>query len=119
MKKSITWGSVRNKNLKALLLSEYVLQVQHELGLSIQEAKQLKDFINKGILLKYINSKDIILNDDGTKIDEIQGINIEEKIYENKSYSNSIDNIEDKYYQYFCDHWYQFIVNLNRSFRNN
>lgn len=121
VEKRPTWGSVRNKNLKSLLICEYILELQKNLNLSIQDTKDLKDFINLGILLNYINSKDIILNWEGNKINKIQGINVEEKIYENRSFCSCqlVDVVSNVSYQYFYNYWYQFLTNWNRTFKNN
>lgn len=122
MNGNITWGSIRNKSLKSLLICEYVLETQREFEFSTQKTKDFKYFINKGILLGYINSNDIILNDNGTKIDEIVGINIKNQSYEEqheyKSYNNSDINVNPSYH-YFYNYWRQFLINWHKLIKNN
>ncbi len=114
IKKRITWGSVRNKNLKTIMISSFVLELQKKFNLSFIETKQIKDFIDKGIMLKYIDSKDIFLNSTGKKIKSINGVDVLSKIYQNKAKSFGEDPPTIKTYQYLYNYWRLYLTTLNK-----
>lgn len=73
------WVDIRKKNLKNILLENYVLNLKNEFHLSIEEAKNLLNHINMAISFKIINNKDIEIkyNANLCQITNITGILID------------------------------------------
>jgi hypothetical protein len=94
------WNSIRKKNIKDLLIENYVITMKNKYLLTIKQAKYLLSIIFIGMIFKIISVKDIEYRDG--IINKIEGINFKKKeiilekdIYDVK-YNISNILIEDK-----------------------
>ena len=55
------WSDIKRKNTKDLLLEDFVLDMKNKHNLDYKYARDLLNIINIGITFKYINCKDIIM----------------------------------------------------------
>ena len=111
--KRFTWGDIKKKNIKDLLIELYVIDMQKQHCLTRKKAKYLHSIIFIGLAFKVISSKDIHYSNG--KIDKIDGIdisdnniNINRDIYklDNKTHSNTSIMYE---YKKMSEHWDKFI----------
>jgi hypothetical protein len=106
------WIDIRKKNLKTILLENYVLRFQNTHKISIEEVRKLFYQINMAISFKIINNKDIHLANN--EISNITGVEIDEKT--NKPHVPvyycdcpvSFDNCEEKK-KYLSEIWRKMI----------
>jgi hypothetical protein len=72
-----TWGNIRKKNIKDLLVERYVIDMKNKYLLSLKQSKHLLSVIFIAIVFKVIVSKDIQYSDG--KIQHIDGIEFTKK----------------------------------------
>lgn len=110
------WSSIRKKNVKDLLIENYVIDMKNKHKLSIKQAKYLLSIIFIAIVFKVINTKDIEYSDG--KIHNIKGIDFERKniimrknIYDIEvSFAPSI--VIDK--KLMSDNWEKYLTTLRK-----
>ena len=110
------WNSIRKKNIKDLLIEEYVITMKNKYFLSVKQAKYLLSIIFIGLIFKVFTVKDIKYQDG--KILSINGIDFKKKniilkrdIYDIKSVTNNII-IEDK--NLMSTNWYKYLEYLKK-----
>ena len=108
-----SWQMIKKKNIKNIIIENYVLNMKKKYSLDNKKTKQLLSIIIIGLILKTINSNDIEYKNN--KIINIKGIHFETNsiildndIY-NFSLNNSADIIEKKI---MSENWDKFINNL-------
>ena len=72
-----TWGNIRKKNIKDLLVERYVIDMKNKYLLSLKQSKHLLSVIFIAMVFKVIVSKDIQYSDG--KIQHIDGIEFTKK----------------------------------------
>ena len=110
------WSSIRKKNVKDLLIENYVLEMKKKYSLTLKQAKYLLSIIFIGMVFKAITAKDIDYNDG--KINNIEGIDFNKKkillkrdIYKIEvSFSSEI--VSDK--KIMSDNWEKYISSLQK-----
>jgi len=70
-----TWLSIKKKNIKDILIEKYIIDMKNKFSLTIKQCKLLLSSINTAIILKIINQKDILYENE--KITKIEGIEFE------------------------------------------
>jgi hypothetical protein len=66
------WKDIKKENLKEVLLNEFIKEISEKLNFNEKEKNELSTTIKKGIILKYFNNDNIIMEDG--KIIEIEGL---------------------------------------------
>ena len=92
------WNSIRKKNIKDLLIENYVITMKNKYLLTIKQAKYLLSIIFIGMIFKIISVKDIEYRDG--IITKIEGINFKKKeiILEKDIYDlESLKKIQDSF----------------------
>jgi hypothetical protein len=110
------WNSIRKKNIKDLLIENYVISMKKKYFLSVKQCKYLLSIIFIGLIFKVFTIKDINYQDG--KILDINGIEFKKKeiilkkdIYDIKCATNNII-IEDK--NLMSTNWYKYLDYLNK-----
>ena len=110
------WSNIRKKNIKDLLIENYVIDVKNKHSLSIKQARNLLSLIFIGMVFKVITVKDIMY-EDGV-IQNIEGISFKDKeivlerdIYEFESNTLPFVIIEKKL---MADTWEKYLENLKK-----
>ena len=110
------WNSIRKKNIKDLLIENYVITMKNKYLLTIKQAKYLLSIIFIGMIFKIISVKDIEYRDG--IITKIEGINFKKKeiilekdIYDVK-YNVSNILIDDKNLMSF--NWEKYLEALKK-----
>ena len=110
------WSNIRKKNIKDLLIENYVIDVKNKHALSIKQARNLLSLIFIGMVFKVITVKDIMY-EDGV-IQNIEGISFKDKeivlerdIYEFESNTLPFVIIEKKL---MADTWEKYLENLKK-----
>jgi len=67
-----SWSSIRKKNIKNLLIEQYVIRMKEKHNLTIRQARSLLSVISVALVFKAITNKDIEYEDG--KIERIHGI---------------------------------------------
>lgn len=110
------WNSIRKKNIKDLLIENFVINMKNEYSLTISQTKKLISNIFIGMIFKIINVKDINYSDG--EIKSIQGIRFETNkvIFEKDIY-----DIENEYRKcilvdksLMSDNWDRYLNCLNK-----
>jgi len=70
------WASIRKKNVKEILIEQYVVRMKTLHNLSVQEARYLLSVIYMAMMFKVITSKDIEYNNG--RINHIENIDFEQ-----------------------------------------
>jgi hypothetical protein len=110
------WTDIRKKNIKDLLIENYVIDMKNKYSLSNKQSKNLLSSIFIGMIFKVINIKDICYNDG--KINNINGIQFEKNkvIYEKNIYDFDINFqkciLIDK--PIMSENWNKYISNLKK-----
>ena len=111
-----TWLSIKKKNIKDILIEKYIIDMKNKFSLTIKQCKLLLSSINTAIILKIINQKNILYENE--KITKIEGIEFEtgkviikKNIYSiNTSFAPEI--IFDK--KNISDNWEKHIAQLKK-----
>ena len=111
------WSNIRKKNIKDLLIENYVISMKNKYSLTIKQARNLLSLIFIGMVFKVITVKDIIY-EDGI-ISNIDGISFKnnEVILERDVYdfqinsSNSFIILEKKM---MSDTWEKYLDSLKK-----
>jgi len=110
------WTDIRKKNIKDLLIENYVIDMKNKYSLSNKQSKNLLSSIFIGMIFKVINIKDICYNDG--KINNINGIQFEKNkiIYDKNIYDFDINFqkciLIDK--PIMSENWNKYISNLKK-----
>lgn len=110
------WTDIRKKNIKDLLIENYVIDMKNKYLLSNKQSKNLLSSIFIGMIFKVINIKDICYNDG--KINNINGISFEKNkiIYDKNIYDFDINFqkciLIDK--PIMSENWNKYITNLKK-----
>ena len=110
------WTDIRKKNIKDLLIENYVIDMKNKYSLSNKQSKNLLSSIFIGMIFKVINIKDICYNDG--KINDINGIQFEKNkiIYDKNIYDFDINFqkciLIDK--PIMSENWNKYIFNLKK-----
>ena len=111
------WTDIRKKNIKDLLIENYVIDMKNKYSLSNKQSKNLLSSIFIGMIFKVINIKDICYNDG--KINNINGIQFEKNkiIYDKNIYDFDINFqkciLIDK--PIMSENWNKYISNLKKK----
>ena len=110
------WSKIRKKNIKELLIENYVIEMKNKYSLSLKQVKRLLSIIFIGMVFKIINTKDIIYEDGVIK--RIEGIEFKKKeiilskdIYDVQLNETNII-IEEK--NLMSDNWNKYIESLKK-----
>ena len=111
-----SWNNIKKKNIKDLLIENYVIEMKNKYSLSIKQSRKLISSIFIGMIFKVLSVKDI--NYEDGKILDIDGIKFNEKevIYERDIYNFDNDFrkciLIDK--TLMSDNWEKFLTNINK-----
>jgi hypothetical protein len=115
------WSKIRKKNIKELLIENYVIEMKNKYSLTLKQVKRLLSIIFIGMVFKIISTKDIIYEDGVIK--RIDGIEFKKKeiillkdIYDVQLNETNII-IEEK--NLMSDNWNKYIETLKKLQLNN
>ena len=77
--KNADWGSIKKKGLKDILIQNYLIECKKKYEIGDYQIKKLYNLINLGIMLKSIDSTDVIY--ENGVITDINGINFNKGKY--------------------------------------
>jgi hypothetical protein len=110
------WSSIRKKNIKDLLIENYVIDMKNKYLLSIKQSKYLLSIIFIAMVFKVITVKDI--HYENGKIEHIDGIELKKKqinvkrdIYNVETQINNCILIESNL---MSDNWEKYINSLKK-----
>ena len=111
------WTSIRKKNIKDLLIENYVIDMKNKYSLSVKQSKYLLSVIFIAMIFKVITVKDIKY--ENGKIEHIEGIDIEKKkinlrrdIYNIDSTVNRCIIIDSNL---MSDNWNKYITSIKKN----
>lgn len=111
-----TWGSIKKKNLKDLLIEKYVIDMKKKYHLSLSQSRYVLSIIYIALIFKVITSKDIVY--DNGRITNIDGVDFAKKkfilkrnVY-NIDVSFSPEIIIDK--KAMADNWDKYLKQLRK-----
>jgi hypothetical protein len=111
-----SWSNIRKKNIKDLLIENYVIDMKNKYSLTIKKARNLLSIIFIGMVFKIITVKDIIY--ENGSIQNINGISFKtnEIILERDIYSFQLNTtpyilIEKKV---MADTWEKYLENIRK-----
>jgi hypothetical protein len=93
-KKKYEWKDIKTEKLKEILINEFIKDLATKMNFNEEEKKELITTVKKGFLLKYFNSKNVIMS--GFKIVEIDGLIYNEEIREYEIDPRYIQNRKSK-----------------------
>ena len=112
-----SWTSIRKKNIKDLLIENYVIDMKNKYSLSIRQSKYLLSIIFIAMIFKVITVKDIKY--ENGKIEHIEGIEIKKKkitllrdVYNIESSINRCIIIDSNL---MSDNWDKYITSLKKN----
>ena len=110
------WSSIRKKNIKDLLIENYVIDMKNKYLLSLKQSQYLLSIIFIAMVFKVITVKDI--HYENGKIEHIDGIEIKNKqinilrdIYNTETSLNNCIIIEANL---MSDNWEKYLTNLKK-----
>jgi hypothetical protein len=115
-----TWACIKKKNIKQLMIENFVIEMKKKYTLSTADAKKLLSYIISGMIFKTISNDDIDFQNG--KILGISNLEFEKgsftispKIFEFESGNQQSTNQKKK----LSDIWEKYLVNFkkNRSFK--
>ena len=113
-----TWNSIKKKNIKSLLIEQYVIRMKKKHKLNIKNSKYLLSLIYICLLFKVLTSKDIIY--ENNLIIDIKGIKISKNcvritrnIYDSDDIINDNDIINNNKI-YMSENWEKFLKELKK-----
>lgn len=111
------WTSIRKKNIKDLLIENYVIDMKNKYSLTVKQSKYLLSVIFIAMIFKVITVKDIKY--ENGKIENIEGIDIEKKkinlrrdIYNIDSTVNRCIIIDSNL---MSDNWNKYIGSIKKN----
>lgn len=111
-----SWSNIRKKNIKDLLIENYVINMKNKFTLSIKQARNLLSIIFIGMVFKVISVKDIVYEDG--EIKNINGISFKQNeiILEKDIYTFDINRtpfilIEKKI---LSDVWIKYLESIKK-----
>ena len=111
------WSNIRKKNIKDLLIENYVIDMKNKYSLSITQSKYLLSVIFIAMIFKVITIKDIKY--ENGKIENIEGIDIKKKqitlsrdIYNIGTSANRCIIIDSNF---MSDNWNKYITTLKKN----
>lgn len=111
-----TWGNIRKKNVKDLLIETYVIDMKNKHSLSMKQARYLLSIIFIAMVFKVISAKDIHYSDG--KIHVIDGVDFgnNKVILERNVYSSEVSFapqiVLDK--KLMSDNWIKYVDALRK-----
>jgi hypothetical protein len=115
-----SWSNIRKKNIKDLLIENYVIDMKNKYNLTVKQARNLLSLIFIGMVFKVIVVKDIIYEDGVIK--NINGISfkkneivLERDIYDFQTNFTPYILIEKKL---MADTWEKYLENLRKLLNN-
>ena len=115
-----SWSNIRKKNIKDLLIENYVIDMKNKYDLSVKQARNLLSLIFIGMVFKVILVKDIVYEDGVVR--NINGINfkkneivLERDIYDFQTNFTPYILIEKKL---MADTWHKYLENLRKLINN-
>jgi hypothetical protein len=110
------WSSIRKKNIKDLLIENYVVDMKNKHLLTLKQTQYLLSIIFIAMIFKVITVKDI--HYENGKIEHIDGIEIKHKeinilrdIYNTETTLNNCIIIEPNL---MSDNWEKYLINLKK-----
>ena len=110
------WSSIRKKNIKDLLIENYVIEMKNKYLLTLKQSQYLLSVIFIGMVFKIITVKDIHYGNG--KIEHIDGIEIKNKqikilrdIYNTETSLNNCIIIESNL---MSDNWEKYLTSLKK-----
>jgi hypothetical protein len=107
-----TWVNIRKKNIKDLLIENYVIKMKNSYELTFTQSKHLLSFILISIIFKITTAKDIDFRDG--QIHSIKGISFKDKeviidkdLYDTENMSRATQIVFDK--KMMSDNWMKYI----------
>lgn len=76
----VSWKDIKKKNIKDILLQNYVIHLRHEHGLSIIQTQKLLKAINLALHFKIISTENIEYDSNTCNIVNIKGIDVQDII---------------------------------------
>jgi hypothetical protein len=111
-----SWSNIRKKNIKDLLIENYVIEMKKKHSLTLKQARNLLSMIFIGMVFKVINVKDIDYEDGVIK--NINGISFKNKqvIYEKDMYKfeTNITSYIIIEKNLMSDSWYKYLESLKK-----
>jgi len=111
------WANIKKKNIKEILIEQYVISMKQKYNLSIKQSRYLISLIFIAMIFKVINTKDIIY--ENGKIEKIEGIEFSNKnvVLDRNIYDSEIEfspNIvlEKKI---MSDNWEKYLKELMKT----
>ena len=111
-----SWSNIRKKNIKDLLIENYVIDMKNKFSLTLKQAQNLLSIIFIGMVFKVISAKDILYEDGIIK--NINGIVFKKRrvilqrdIYDFNINISSYIIIEKKL---MSDMWYKYLESLKK-----
>lgn len=90
------WKDIKKKNIKDILLENYVITLKKKYDLTPTQTKKLFSVINMGFMFKLITNSHVVYDSDKSIIIDIKGLDIQEMINNNVSLSLSDNYKLDK-----------------------
>ena len=115
-----TWACIKKKNIKQLMIENFVIEMKHKYSLSTSITKKLLSYITTGLIFKTITNDDIDFQNG--KIYGIKELEFEKgkfkmssKIFDFDSSTQTYSNQKKR----LSDVWEKYLVNFkkNRSFK--
>jgi hypothetical protein len=115
-----TWASIKKKNIKQLLIENFVIEMKQIYSLTTVDTKKLLSYIATGIIFKTISNEDIDFQ--SGKIINISGFNFEKGKYSIPKTLFDFDSaqpISTNPKKKLSDIWEKYLANYkkNRSFK--
>ena len=111
-----SWNNIRKKNIKDLLIENYVIDMKNRYSLTLKQARNLLSIIFIYIVFKIITVKDIVYEDGIIK--NIEGITFKKKqfilekdLYEFQTNNTTYVLVEKKL---MADTWEKYLENLRK-----
>ena len=114
------WGKIKKKNIKQLLIENFVISAKRKYGLTITDAKKILSYIVIGHIFKTIDNDDIVF--DNGKIQSINGFTFEKGKYTIPSNLFDIDMStapQTTQKKKLSEVWEKYLINFkkNRTFK--
>jgi hypothetical protein len=121
----ITWRDVRVEKLKEVMISEFINSLSSKMKFNEEEKRELITTVKKGLMLKYFNSNNIVM--EGGRIVEIDGLIFNrntnqyeiDKVYirnvERKSQGLGVELSESKPPVDFLEIWRKYLESLDNK----
>lgn len=115
MKESISsWKNIKKKNIRDVIITEYVLKMKKKYNLSLEQSKKILSFVYLSMIFKTIKTSDIKYND--YEIQSVKGIKFDNQTfsYDNDIYNNFESELSPEiiiYKKQMSDYWTKYQQN--------